>query len=249
MSLILDALRKSDVERSRQQAPQVAGAATAAEEPEEPGRRWLLPVLALLGVNALLLAWVLLRPQAPAPVEPVATTQPAAATTQQPDAAAAPPPAQQQLAQQRPAQQQPATVTPPPQKAEVRSLVEESSALNRFQTATRQPEARAADTTPTPVAAAPTPAAPTAAEAEAAEATALDLPDASELVDGGVMSREALTLELHYYADAASKRLAFIGGQRVSGGDVLSGGVGVVEIVRNGVVLEHRGRRYFLRRN
>ena len=60
MSLILDALRKSDVERSRQHAPQIAGAAAAATP--RPERRWLLPVLGLLAVNAVLLAWVLLRP-------------------------------------------------------------------------------------------------------------------------------------------------------------------------------------------
>ncbi|MEM9056730.1 MAG: hypothetical protein AAGD86_04595, partial [Pseudomonadota bacterium] len=136
MSLILDALRKSDVERSRQQAPQVASAAAATDEPEERERRWLVPVLALLGVNAVLLAWVLLRPQSPAPVEPVAATEAVAPATQPPVTTVAPPPVQQQ----------PATVTPPPQKAEVRSLVEESSARNRFPSATRQPEARAADT-------------------------------------------------------------------------------------------------------
>lgn len=245
MSLILDALRKSDVERSRQQAPQVTGAAAAADEPEERERRWLLPVLALLGVNALLLAWVLLRPQSPAPaepVEPVAASVPAEPATQAVATTAVPPPAQQQRA-----------AAPPPQKAEVRSLVDETSARSRFQSATRQPEARAADTLqpPAAAAAAPTTDAPSrpAPQTEATEAAALDLPDASELVDGGIMSREALTLELHYYADTAARRLAFIGGQRVSGGDVLSGGVGVVEIVRNGVVLEHRGRRYLLRRN
>ena len=246
MSLILDALRKSDVERSRQPAPQVAGAAAAAEEPEEPGRRWLVPVLALLGVNAVLLAWVLLRPQSPAPIESVAARAPAEPLTQTHAAAANPPPIQQSWV----------ATAPPPQKAEVRSLVEETSALNRFQSATQQPEARAGDTLQTPAATTPAPStavpAPEPARtevAEAVEAAALDLPDASELVDGGIMSREALTLELHYYADAADRRLAFIGGQRVSDGDVLSGGGGVVEIVRNGVVLEHRGRRYFLRRN
>ncbi|MEM1440345.1 MAG: general secretion pathway protein GspB [Pseudomonadota bacterium] len=245
MSLILDALRKSDVERSRQQAPQVAGAAAAAEEPEEPGRRWLVPVLALLGVNAVLLAWVLLRPQSPAPVESVAARVPAEPLAQVQAAPANPPPIQQSR-----------VAAAPPQKAEVRSLVEETSALNRFRSATQQPEARASDmlqtpaaTTPAPSTAAPAPEPVRTEVAEAVEAAALDLPDASELVDGGIMSREALTLELHYYADAADRRLAFIGGQRVSDGDVLSGGVGVVEIVRNGVVLEHRGRRYFLRRN
>ncbi|MEM7451350.1 MAG: general secretion pathway protein GspB [Pseudomonadota bacterium] len=245
MSLILDALRKSDVERSRQQAPQVAGAASASDEPEEPGRRWLLPVLALLGVNAVLLAWVLLRPQSPAPIE---TVQSVAAS------APAEPAAQSQAGTVNPLPaRETEAAAAPPQKAEVRSLVEETSVLNRFQSATRQPEARAADALQTPPATTPAPSTAATntppARTEAAEAAALDLPDASELVDGGVMTREALTLELHYYADAADRRLAFIGGQRVSGGDVLSGGIGVVEIVRNGVVLEHRGRRYLLRRN
>ena len=63
MSLILDALRKSDVERSRQQAPQVA--ANAAAGAPDRGRRWVPPVLALLLVNAALLGWLLLKPPAP----------------------------------------------------------------------------------------------------------------------------------------------------------------------------------------
>ena len=69
------------------------------------------------------------------------------------------------------------------------------------------------------------------------------------LADDGVIARETLTMELHYYADAPERRFAFIGGRRVGEGDALSAGVRVVEVVRNGVVLEYRGGRYLLRRN
>ena len=56
-------------------------------------------------------------------------------------------------------------------------------------------------------------------------------------------------MELHYYSDAADRRFAFIGGRKVGDGDSLGNGVRVDGVVRNGVVLEHRGRRYLLRRD
>lgn len=241
MSLILDALRKSDAQRSRQQAPQVAGAAAAAEP--TPQNRWLMPALVLLGVNALMLAFVLLRPERSAP-EPTnaATVETTPAVT--PTVAAqpaAPPPATTST-----------TTTPAPRKAEVRSLIEASSTQRPATVTpvrTESAERETAVTTPEPgqaIAVEPAAASPAS---DAANTESLDLPDAGELIDGGVISREALTLELHYYADPVDRRFAFIGGQRVRDGDVLSGGIGIVDIVRNGVVLEHRGRRYLLRRN
>lgn len=243
MSLILDALRKSDAQRSRQQAPQVAGAAAAAEP--TPQNRWLVPALVLLGVNALMLAIVLLRPDSP-------TTEPADAAATQPTTAVTSPAATQTAAQAAAAP--PVTTgnvtTPAPRKAEVRSLIEASSTRRPATVTPMQARGTPRDTSEnTPAQAL---AVEPAAESRAPDANSnesLDLPDAGELIDGGVIGREALTLELHYYADPADRRFAFIGGQRVRGGDVLSGGIGIVDVVRNGVVLEHRGRRYLLRRN
>src|ERR1700741_38813 len=70
MSFILDALKKSETDRQRQSAPALFEVKVAA-----PRRRlplWAVGLAVLLGVNVLVLAWVLLRPAAPA--EPVAAT-------------------------------------------------------------------------------------------------------------------------------------------------------------------------------
>ena len=79
MSLILDALRKSDVERSRQQAPQVAATPSAVDEPAR-GRKILLPVMILLACNILLLLWVLFRPSAAPETIDRPSTAPVAST-------------------------------------------------------------------------------------------------------------------------------------------------------------------------
>lgn len=229
MSLILDALRKSDVERSRQQAPQIAGAAAAAAPPRE--RRWLVPVVALLSVNAALLAWVLLRPSA----EPVTSTAPA--TTAAPSQAI------------RPVQPAVATrATPPPDKAVVESLSEASAetGLRPAPVAAPATAAAAAESTTREPDPAPQDTKPAAAQAASEP---IELPDARTLIDDGILSADALAMELHYYSDAADRRFAFIGGRKVGGGDTLGNGVRVAEVVRNGAVLEHRGRRYLLRRD
>lgn len=77
MSLILDALRKSDVEHARQKAPGIATTPASAE----PAARsvWWYAVPALLLVNAAFLAWLALnsgkQPQNSTSVTP-ATTNP-----------------------------------------------------------------------------------------------------------------------------------------------------------------------------
>ncbi len=66
MSFILDALKKSDAERQRQNTPSISDVADGGERRSSP--RWLWILGALLCVNLLVLAVVLLRPDA----EPVA---------------------------------------------------------------------------------------------------------------------------------------------------------------------------------
>lgn len=231
MSLILDALRKSDVERSRQQAPQVAGAMAAAEPPRQ--RRWLVPVVALLTVNAALLAWVLLRPQA----EPVTRAATPPAETSAPVATSV-----------EVATVAPARATPPPAKAVVEPLSEASAAPVSPPEPAPSVTAAAATAATAELEADPAPEPARAVPAAAAPA-AIELPDARTLADNGTLAADALAMELHYYSDAADRRFAFIGGRKVSDGDGLGNGVRVEAVVRNGVVLEHRGRRYLLRRD
>jgi general secretion pathway protein B len=79
MSFILDALRKSEHDRQRNSAPDIARTGTVAAPPR---RRWLVPIIALLiGVNLSLIAALWLmgsdEPDAPPPAA-VATARPAA---------------------------------------------------------------------------------------------------------------------------------------------------------------------------
>lgn len=60
MSLILDALKKSDNERHRKSNPSIADVRVAAAPQKAP--TWLWWLVGLLGVNLLILMFVLLRP-------------------------------------------------------------------------------------------------------------------------------------------------------------------------------------------
>ncbi|MBM4232549.1 MAG: hypothetical protein FJ160_00040 [Gammaproteobacteria bacterium] len=118
MSIILDALRKSENSRLRQDHPVIFVARTAPRRSQLP--TWALVLVALLAINFLVIAWALLRNEdrgpaaarieapaavpksaaAPASVSAAVTTDtpavvppPAAATTARTTAVRAPPPA------------------------------------------------------------------------------------------------------------------------------------------------------------
>ncbi len=130
MSLILDALRKSDRERARQKAPQSVAAATS--NGDAPAKRWLLPVIALLVLNAAFLMWLAFKPS-----QQDVTAQPARDVERQTVVEVAP-------------RQQPAI---PDARADVSSLLDEairSAAAEREQapTAAASAPARTAAATP-----------------------------------------------------------------------------------------------------
>lgn len=111
MSFILDALRKSEAERQRQNAPGFVNVPDGSGK--KSGKKWIVLVAGLLSINLVILAAVLLRPDAAvtpadpdesvntADVRPVATAAEDAATIpirrqtsdieQNPDAAQQPP--------------------------------------------------------------------------------------------------------------------------------------------------------------
>lgn len=219
MSLILDALRKSDMERSRQKAPDVA--ASGANPPGRTGKRWLWPVMALLLVNLVFLAYLVLKPSAQtdaaAPALTIAAAQPAADTTAKPDI--------------------------PPTKADVRSLLDETIA--EAASGRRDPAAQAA-IRPDPAA---TPSLETSAVNEVTQTRRESLPSFAELASSGALTLAPLSLELHVYSDRQSGRFAFINGQKVVEGSRLNGGGRVSEITRFGVILEHDGQRFVLDRD
>jgi general secretion pathway protein B len=102
MSFILDALKKAESERSRQIGPVLMDVRIAAPRQRLPTWAWVLGCVLL--ANLLGLAWLMLRPQAAAPVElangagsanptpPAAAAPPAAPPAAEPAAAAPPAP-------------------------------------------------------------------------------------------------------------------------------------------------------------
>src|SRR5688572_7881249 len=83
MSFILDALKKSETDRQRQSAPALFEVKVAAPRRRFPW--WAVGLAVLLGVNALVLLWVVLRQ--PASLAPTTASNAAPA----PAATAAPP--------------------------------------------------------------------------------------------------------------------------------------------------------------
>ncbi len=231
MSLILEALRKSEAERRRGLPPDVH-----AELPPAPARRargaptwaWLLLGLGLCA----LAAWLALKPR-PAPMAPAAETarvedaQPAASQGMPPRAEPAAPAA---LPRITPAAAPPAASTASSPVAEAPRPAPPLPAPVESQ------PAPAADIEPaSPATAAPSPRAPAAAT-EPDRVLAL-----GELEAGAREALPPLRMSMHLWNELPAQRFAIIDGRRVAEGDTI-GEARVVRIERDGVLLEWQGR-------
>jgi general secretion pathway protein B len=236
MSLILDALRKSEAERRRGQSPSLYAATPVPGTRARPAwLRWL-PLVALAVLVVVALFTLLGNPgvatkdelEAESDVsvaESADITEPEATTTDPQAATAAATPAPSQRA---------ASATPAPT---VDALVKPATAA---------PTTTAPAPTPTIAAA---PALPAQAEsAPAADPTPLEqLPPVAVLDAGTRSGLPAMKLSMHVYNADATRRFAIIDGQRVTEGSQV-GAATVVEIRRDGVVLDVSGRRVLLPR-
>lgn len=234
MSFILDALKKSEMDRQRQASPALFEVKVAAPRRE-------LPVLALslgglLLITLLVLAWVLLRPaQLAAPASaalPVAgtpgmVTVPATVTiptTVQIPASAAP------AVSMGVAPEEPGVVAPssaPPLAEEPQLSGNEPSVppdynANDYVTAVTPAEARAA-----------------------AARRGSSLPSRDEVISQGQALPE-LRLDLHGYNSNPAERFVFINMRKLREGDVTAEGVRVDAITETGVHLSYRGQRFAL---
>ena len=107
MSIILDALRKSENSRLRQDHPVIFAARTAPARTRLP--IWALVLVALLAINLLVIAWALLRSESPSN-DVARVEQPAAADV--PAAAPAPAPASTDAPAVAPPADAPAAIAP-----------------------------------------------------------------------------------------------------------------------------------------
>jgi general secretion pathway protein B len=233
MSLILDALKKSEAERQRQSGPTLLE--VRVSQPRRRYPAWVIAVGALLAVNMLLLViFMLHRPassQAPLPQTGAAAMAPSAA------AAAGAPGAP--VAPLAPVAQAPVLDTSA-------SLDGGSGALQPIpRVPQRQASSEPSDSIGNP--ADDEPAVPPGRDGASSERDSAghyaNLPNFSDL--GGDLPE--LRLDLHVYAERPRERYAMINMHRVREGDVLPEGPRVLAITREGVALDYRGQEFMLR--
>jgi general secretion pathway protein B len=232
MSFILDALKKSEQERARQ-----AGPALMEMRIARPRRRvvpWIATLAALLAVNLAVLLWFLLRREPPPSAAAATATAPAR------PAASAPVAAVVSAAAEPSSGTSPAALATPPPRA--------SGALPPPAAFVADPGARVAGEEQTGEAASDNPAdfepaaSPSGGSVRVAPTGARQ--NYKEL--GGDVPE--LRLDLHVYASRPQDRYALINMHKVHEGDTLPEGPHVVEITRDGVVLDWQGSEFLLGR-
>jgi general secretion pathway protein B len=233
MSLILDALRKSEAERRRGESPTLYSSLPTPSTRRRPSALRYLPWVAVAVLVAVAL-FAFRSDEAPATREELSQDETASARREAPAAdtgfetaavvAAAPP----------------AKLAPAPAPAPIAaSTAPNVDALVKPPAATAASPASPPAPTPAPE---PIPVAP--APAPAAEE---QLPPLSVLDTTTRGSLPALKLSMHFYSAEPERRFAIIDGQRVVEGTQLGAGV-VTQIRRDGVVIDVAGRRVLLPR-
>jgi general secretion pathway protein B len=248
MSLILDALKKSEAERQRQSGPTLLE--VRISKPRRRYPTWVIAVGALLAVNiVLLLAFVLHRPATP-PAGSAQTPATGAATAgagASGNASAGAAPAA-------------ATVPAPPAAPAVAPMAADAAlapgTLVPVAPGLGAPSSAAVDAdTMEPEPGAPSQTGATGDTQDRAHNPADDepalppgtqdrnIPNFSE-VSGDLPD---LRLDLHVYAEHVPDRYALINMHRVHEGDTLPEGPRVLAITRAGVVLQYHGQDFTLR--
>lgn len=233
MSLILDALRKSERTRQQTLTGQVSTADIAAARPRIPVP-WATLIGLLLVTNAIVLAIIVWRTPANRSVSSAVATRIPVKTSS-------------------------AVALAPAYHPEVRSLAAEAagiSATGTAATAAGPPAALAANSVATALTA--TPAATPSSALGTAVSTPLSSPITGASVDGAPpldslplafqQSLPPLHLDVHSYSADPAHRFVVINMQRYQAGDTLKEGPKVVRIVPDGVVLEYHGQEFLLPR-
>ena len=258
MSLILDALKKSEAERQLGRAPGLLTPAPTV------GRRHGLAALVAAVVVAVGLSvgltWWLLRPAEPLPPPAVASGTPTG-PSRSGDPAPAAAPADQ--APPRPAQptaavasNAPAAVPPAPATARAAGPAPmEEPTRERERESLAQPAGEALPLPAPPAAVAPAPpraaddaAAVPAADGDAADDAGPPLPQLRDLPPDLRAALPPLRLSMHVFNDDPAQRFVLIDGRRYGEGAALAEGLVLEAIRRDGVVLLFRERRFLLQR-
>lgn len=241
MSLILDALRKSDNERQRHGQPAMFEIKVAPPKARFPV--WAVVLGLLLGVNLIVLLVVLLLR------EPASSTTGAPASPQDPAAAApavatATPQAPPQVPVSGPTASTPVVSTPVAPEA----FPATGSAARFNPPLVEDPELDAEIAAELP-GSAPLPAAPASLPplppARSGGGVVAGLPDRAALLAAGTQVPE-VRVSLHAWDRDPAARFVFVDGARAGEGTVLPSGVRVEQITPEGTVLSYRGSRFLV---
>lgn len=254
MSLILEALRKSEAERQIGRAPGLLTPMPILRPPQRR-RRWVGGVL-VLGVAlaaAMGGAWWLGRNGAPAPVvaDAAVTQAPAPAQAVPQPAAVAPPQAAPVDPPSAPVARDPMPAAGPadlPSDPAFRSTERESLPLPPPVSAPPVTTAAAGSVQPAPAPARMAPAATDGGAVASAPAAEEWLPPLRSLTEAERGGLPPLRMSMHVFNDDPARRFVLIDGRRWTEGEQLADGVRIERIRRDGAELDLRGRRILLER-
>jgi general secretion pathway protein B len=218
MSFILDALKKSENSRLREDHPAIFDAQAAALR-RQGLPRWSIALMALLGLNLLILVYALWRPSEPPAAVP--TVQPELTAATRSDAASP------DTSNRTPSKSTPSKSTP--SKSTTASAAAQTAAAPVRSMAA--PPSAAPRSTP--------PALPVLTEESPT------LPSRDDLLAAGAAIPEA-NLNMHVYDASPALRFVLLNGQRLREGEVSREGLRVEQILPEGVLLSAGGTSFML---
>lgn len=233
MSFILDALRKSETARRRNEAPDLFATMPSAPEPVPVRPQWPLLAVGIAGVLSLIAALWLLAQRAPSPAPGDAPDDVAANTSTTTLAAAQPivvqPSAAVVVTPAPAANAVPEPAITPRASPSAPALLPDTPDSTPKRDLPSPPEPLAVPPPATPI----TPAAPPAGD---------QIVSLADLDPGSRKQLPPLKLSMHLWNETASQRFVIVDGQRLKEGDVL-GEIVIERITRDGAVLMWRGSR------
>jgi general secretion pathway protein B len=237
MSFILDALKKSEIERQRQSQPGLMDTPTAQRRGRLP--LWAILLGALLAINVVVLAVMLLRSGAPAPTStPKKHTEPAAVAEDKAPAVAD---------HFSPLGQTPVYAPEIPVTAADGGSTGTSAASQVAPLAAPlgAPHSIAQRSAPRPALRRPD---PLLNDEDAKADNEEVLPSINQVNLAGAQALPELHLDVHVYATKAGDRFVYINMRKYHEGNSLPEGPVVEHIRRDGVVLNYQGLRFILPR-
>ena len=231
MSFILDALKKSEIERQRQSTPGLID--TRVRERRNRFPLWAMVLAALLGINVLGLAYVFWHRSAAAP--PAARR----ADPSPPVANESPAPPPQHFSPMD---------TSPMYAPEIPVPAGDSQASAPLPASGSAAQDGAANSDPKTAARAGRRTDPLLSQDEAPAEKQEILPSISEINLTGSQALPELHLDVHVYSTKPADRFVYVNMRKYHEGGVLQEGPTVERIRRDGVVLNYQGLRFLLPR-